>query len=157
MRCTEKDIDKVHKILGSEDIFKAINGYDPADDFKEHILKILGNEKCYILMPHVDCAFIFTPMNTVAYEGHSQVLLQSRGRAAFKACKEALEYMFTMTPCRKIIGFTPVCFPAAHAFNRYMGFRTEGLSQESFKRQDVLYDQTVFGMTKDQWFKRKGG
>lgn len=62
------------------------------------------------------------------YAAHDYFLPEGRGQWALKASRYMLSYMFDVMKARMIWAETPVENRACRMFNRWLGFKSEGLS-----------------------------
>ncbi len=157
MRMGAKDIDRVWRVLSHPSIYGVVSDEPLPDGYRNMIAALLANPYAYILSPDPDCVFPYMPRNEICYEVHSNVLPEARGKRGFKAGLASLEYMFSETPCMKVVGFTATCFVGAHLFNRHMGLIQEGLSKSSKMKDGVLYDEVIYGLTRKDWRRRHYG
>lgn len=97
-------------------------------------------------------AIRFEHRNTVAVEGHFGFQPRAWGLKAFTAAQAAHEWLFTATPYRKIIGFTPACNRLALRFCARLGYEAEGLIRGACETGDMV----VFGLTEADWRSRNG-
>lgn len=91
--------------------------------------------------------FLFSPQNFVCYEIHSMLLPASRGKGV--ACgKVAADWIFSNTPCSRVVASIPSFNKIAAAAAKRGGMKQFGINENSFLKNGVLYDQTLFGITK---------
>ena len=143
-------VERVNYILGHESVYPHI-----IDDFSDKTQRYnLGDifinlSGVYVLMPDECSLFIFTPLNGVLYHGHMQCLPEARGKEFLKSARLAIDYMFSKTPCLKIIGFTPTKNRGAILMALRVGFKKEGILTKSFLWGGELYDQVITGLSKE--------
>lgn len=101
--------------------------------------------------PDVAGVFLLHPHNTATYEVHTCLLPVIWGAQAKEAAQLCRAWMFTHTPCQKLITHVPAYNAVALRFARQCGFTVEGLNRKSFLRNGVLLDQHVLGLTKEEW------
>ena len=89
----------------------------------------------------------FMPVNNISWNPHICVLPEHRGKGT-EVMRLAVEWMFSNTPCAKVVAFPP-------AFNKPMvrvfekcGFRLEGISPKSFLWHGELHARFLMGMEK---------
>jgi hypothetical protein len=151
MRCAIKDLKKVSLILSDDSIYIPVNGEPCKNEDRENIAEdILNNKKIYVLMPDEFSVFIFFPHSEELYVGHSAILPGGRGKSGIKLCKAAVQWMFDNTECIKIFGLTPVYLKHVIIFNKLVGFEQEGLLTDSCIKDGILYDQILFGLSKQR-------
>ncbi len=116
MRCTIKDIDRVHRVLKHSSIYPNVadDGSPGVDDFT--IEPLLSNEGCYILMPNRDTVGMAIPLNSIMYDIHINILPESRGDKGYRAGMEFLGYLFERTPARKLIAYISTLYRNVYDF-----------------------------------------
>ena len=146
------DLGYIQSVLKHEGIYPHI-----VDDLSPRVEELDVScllERWYFLIPVIEAAriglFIFHPWNSVTYEVHSMILPEHRGKKAIVAGKEAVEYMFTQTPCRKIVTHVPAYNMPAYALARRVGLEVEGINRRSFLKNGRLYDQYILGICKEE-------
>lgn len=75
--------------------------------------------------------WIFVPLLAGAYELHTMMLPEGRGRAHLNGLREAFRYMFTQTDCVEILTKCPDDNGAARWASSHLGFR------ERFRRENA--------------------
>lgn len=117
-------------------------------------LAAIENQAIFFLIPinedneRIGC-FLYHPWNTVTYEMHSAIFPEYRGEQAFDAAVSAAMWMFTMTPCKKIVTLIPKTNYAARALAQKGGMLKEGIVTASYLKGGKLVDQYLYGMTKE--------
>lgn len=118
----------------------------PPEEFEPFVVEQLFNLIAY--EEKAAGAFMFVPVNLITYEMHLAMLPEFWGRGR-EALHLAIDWMFTHTPCRKIIGGVP-------AFNRLtvrlleaVGFEDEGICSKSFQKNGIIYDRLMLGISKE--------
>lgn len=91
---------------------------------------------------------IFTPHNSICYEGHSALLPSVWGHGP-EIGKLAMRWMFENSPCRRLIGNAPSFNPRVLAYAKRSGMQPFGVNQKSFLKDGILYDQVVLGASKE--------
>ena len=94
-----------------------------------------------------DGGFIFIKIEPNVYEVHTQFLKKARGLNVWVKTKEAAIYMFTYTPCLKIITQVYKSNSPALKLTRAMGFRVYKNTNEYF----------LFELTKESWSNKDKG
>jgi len=152
MRCTEKDEEKINYILGHESVYPWICDDGCSENIRYELGTLaLERREWIILSPNENTIFLFIPVNSVMYDVHTNILPNGRGKLAIKAAKQAMEWMFTGTSCLKLISWVPVFNKAAIKFSLMCGLKKEGNSAKSFFKDGNLYDQILFGITKEEF------
>lgn len=153
-RCTIKDLEYVNYVITHPSIYPFVSddGSPPVGSFDaSNTLKLEG---IYFMKPVIDNKeiglFFLHPWNTICYEVHTCILPEYRGKMAVRACKELKDYMFSNTPCMKIVTHIPVNNKPAQILATQAGMEKEGINSASFLKDGVVIDQLLFGI-------RKGG
>jgi hypothetical protein len=158
MRCTIDDIEKVERVLKADEIYPNItdDGSMPVEEFT--ICESLKCELNYYLMPNENMLVCMHPMNSITFDCHVNVLNAGRNETLMDESKKVLDYIFSKTPCQKMIAFIPVKYVNVMRYAMRIGMKIEGDSKESYLKDGVLYDQYLFGLTKkeyEQWQKQQ--
>lgn len=96
-------------------------------------------------------AWVFMPLYPGAYEVHTMVLPEGRGRPHIAAAREGLRYMFARTDCVEILTKCPDDNGPARWASSVLGFR------ERFHRDDAWapgVGVSFRALTADDWFVR---
>lgn len=91
---------------------------------------------------------MFTPQNSVCYEGHTALLPEVWGQGA-EIGAMAAAWLFENSPCQRLIGNAPMFNPRALQYARSAGMEPFGVNARSYLKGGVLYDQIVLGMSKE--------
>lgn len=154
-RCTVTDLHMVQDIFTHESVYPLISddGSLSPEAFREteNLKTVLESKSIYVLAPNRYSITIFFPCNSNTFELHTMVLPEGRGKMAIKGAADAFEWMFLNTKCLKIITYVPTFNRAAKVMARMVGFVIEGCNRKSFLKGGVLYDQTLLGITKEDW------
>ena len=137
MRCSMKDIFRVNKVVDDDSVHIPINGY-ACKDPGLMAYRLLKNTGIVVLMPNDGCVAIGTPHNEFIYHFHIGVLPEYRGKIAVSAFKEAAQWVFANTTCKKIVGLEPAIRKDAVRFIRLLGFEREGLLKNACPTGDVV-------------------
>lgn len=79
------------------------------------------------------------------YEVHTQFLPAGRGKAAIRAAREAMTYMFTQTACHALMTFCPLDNPAS-------AFLAKASGMTRFKTETELGVQgDTYTITRKEW------
>jgi hypothetical protein len=148
-RCTIDDIENVHRILKHPDIWDAIAD-DGASKEDFDMTPVLENENTYVLLPHEDILFLIFPVNAITWDIHINALKEARGEA-HRVSIEVLEYMFTQTPCQKIIAYIAEIFPTVIRHTIKCGLGQEGCLIGSYLKNGEIYNQHILGITKSEF------
>ncbi len=95
--------------------------------------------------------FMIVWQNTIMAEVHTCLLPEFWGKAGLECAKAGIEYMFTQTPCEKLITYVPSDNGQAERYSTRNGFMEEGNLTQAFVRNEKLLDMKLFGLTKDSW------
>lgn len=120
---------------------------DPIVPIHESIYYLIGHDERFSDGAVEDVAVgvvAFLPVNSICWNPHVAVLPEHRGRGT-ELVSEALRWMRSHTPCRKI-------FAAPPAYNAQMirvfekcGFHREGMSPKSFQFRGEIFDRVLMG------------
>ena len=152
-RCTIEDVEAVNRIMRHRDIYpQSIDDGCPQNPVDFDVEPILKNESVYFLGWRIDEAWaglwMFKPWNSTTYEIHTCVLPPFRGKAAIHAAKDAGDWMFENTQCRKVVTLVPEDNRAALLYALATGMEKEGLVTNSILKDGDLLDQTLLGIGK---------
>lgn len=148
MRLDINDFDRVYRVMSELWEYNADDG--TTTDIHAVVMGVLNNRDFYVLSPHEDMVFLLHPHNSYTYRGHVSILRESR-RISVSAGREVLEYMFTQTPCRKIIVFAPTSNPAAAYLAAEIGMAREGVVTQSWLKDGKMYDEIIYGIGVEKW------
>lgn len=95
--------------------------------------------------------FLSHPHNTATYESHTCLLPNAYGPRAVEAAHEYIKWMFRWTACQKLITNVPEYNKLALRFARKVGGVLEGVNRSSYLKNDILMDQYVLGITKEEF------
>lgn len=93
--------------------------------------------------------FFFYPMNTITFELHTAFLPGQRGRKVIEASRLAREYMWSQTPCRKVVTSVPVDNRRAYVMAKLCGMKQEGINRGSWLKNGQVIDQYTMGICKE--------
>jgi len=95
-----------------------------------------------------DCGvFMLHPHNSICYEVHT--MLPHAGKKAIDCAKAGMEWMFKNTACERIITNVPEYNRVALIFAKKAGMEVIGINKKSFKKNGVLHNQTLLGLSKE--------
>lgn len=92
--------------------------------------------------------FLLVQMNSVTWQFHTALTNTLRGPVAKAAVEGMFDLMFRHTPARKLVTFVPAFNRRAAMFAVTCGMTREGLLTSSFSKNNRLWDQAVFGITR---------
>jgi len=148
-----EDIEFVEMVMNHSKIHKFIT-----DDFTENIrlkldniLRYQGQAFIYIIPMEEEKMgfFLINQWNSICYEWHSAILPPFRGKKSVEAGKVAIGWVWENIPALKLVTHVPFYNRKAYAFARSLGGELEGINRRSFMKNGVLYDQYLFGLTKE--------
>jgi RimJ/RimL family protein N-acetyltransferase len=102
-------------------------------------------------MPNENAVIFLEPINSICYLVHVNFLKIARGKEAIQAGKDTLEYIFSETPCQKLIAWIAPMHDNVISFTIGMGFKLEGINKASFLKNGQLHDQHLYGLTKKEY------
>lgn len=125
------------------------DGCPPADEFSAPV-----SENIIYLAVHEESAFLgifmFHPQNFACYEVHTCLLPAAWGAKAVESTAAAAKWMFENTPCRRIVTNIPAYNTLAMRLARRSGMEQYGVNPKSFLKNNVLHDQAMLGLNKEQ-------
>jgi RimJ/RimL family protein N-acetyltransferase len=99
-----------------------------------------GNELLGLWMLH--------PQNGICWEIHTALLPDAWGDKGHRAAKVALEWIWTHTPCRRIVTNVPEDNRLAFRFALAAGMTAYGVNRASFQKNGRLLDQACLGISR---------
>jgi len=143
------DVSVIKDIVTRPEIWATVaeDGQDPAE-FEPDM-----EQNCWLLMTDdtVIGLYQLKVMNGVTIELHPMVLPEFRSLYAKVSCKEALRWIVENAAwCYKVTASIPVIYKHVQFFAKGMGFRQEGVNRSSYLKGEVLLDQILFGITRDE-------
>lgn len=152
-RCDIKDLESIDDIMKHPKVYKTIVDDSCPERENFSIEAALKKKEVYVLKALVNnvlCGtFLFHPWNYATYEIHICILPEYWGKKVVELSKEAVQWMFSNTRCRKVVAFIPVFHRLAVTLAKKTGFKIEGVSEKSFQKEGVLYNQTLMGICKE--------
>ena len=95
--------------------------------------------------------FLVHPRGAACSEMHTCLLPKCWGKRAACAAQLLAHWVFTNTPCQKLITSVPAYNRVALHFALAGGGREEGINRASFLRNGEMIDQIMLGMTKQEF------
>lgn len=89
----------------------------------------------------------FSQLSSVTIDVHMVIHPDFWGKSV-ELMREAGVFMFTKTPCLKIVTMTPAFNRLAGRVAKKLGMKKEGLLKDSFLKGWKLHDQIIYGITK---------
>jgi RimJ/RimL family protein N-acetyltransferase len=88
----------------------------------------------------------FMPVNAITWNPHIAILpMRQNSGLGTQAMLEAQSWMFSNTPCRKLVAHPPVFKGSMIRVFEKCGFRIEGMSRASFSWNGSVYDRLLMG------------
>ena len=145
------DMGLIREIMTSSEVYPYITDdgsplkedFDPIDNDSIYYLLVMGEGLLYGL-------YMLHPHNSVTYEIHTCLLRTCRGKKADKAAKEVLKWIFSYTPCLKVVTHVPESNKPALKYAQRAGLIIEGVNRESFLKGGKLYNQVLLGITREE-------
>lgn len=100
---------------------------------------------------------LFVQHEPGVYEVHTQFVPEVRGRAALKATREAVHWMFTRTDCMEILTKVPQGNVAAEALTRALGGVLDFERKDAWQTPLGLRSVKYYGLRYADWVKSAGG
>lgn len=92
--------------------------------------------------------FMGEKKNHISYEVHTMLLPSARGKA-ISIAKGALAWVFNNTNCLRVTTTVPSYNATAIRLSKRSGMKYIGNNEKSFMKDGVLYDQLLFGISKE--------
>lgn len=118
---------------------------------------ILDDPRIVALMPHKNAMFLFIAMNHILFEVHVAIIEGDTRKNFINYGRKVLGYMFENTSCQKVVANIPIYNRATAFYAGNIGFDRQGVLTESFLKDGVLHDQTVFGLKKKDFLNHNRG
>lgn len=137
--------------MASDDVYPHISddGSPRAEDFRpiadSRIIYLCVREES---SSEVLGVFIFVPQNYVTLEVHTCLLRSLWGRSR-DAARQAAQWIFAHTQCARIVTTVPADNRLARRLALASGMTQFGMNPRSFSKRGVLYDQYLFGLSKE--------
>ena len=94
--------------------------------------------------------YLVHPHNFITYEIHTCLLPEARGAKARQAGALVLDWIFTNTPCLKVITQVPESNPLALRYAKRCGLVVEGNNRQSYIKNGNILDMIQLGITKKE-------
>jgi RimJ/RimL family protein N-acetyltransferase len=144
----EPDLELVRRVLTHPRIYRQISddGSPPPEEFQPsdhpavtYLMAYQGEELLglYVLVPH----------NSVCWEIHVAMLPTAWGRAR-AATRALFAWLWTHTPCRRLVASIPESNRLALALALDTGMRIFGFNEKSFLRGGRLEGQIMLGLSR---------
>lgn len=153
-RATKDDVEFIKMVYTEKDILPLISD-DGNSEIKDIELEaVIMASPIYTLIPSLDGirigVFLLHPWNFITYELHTVILPAYRGEFAVEAARLMGKFMFTETPCRKMVTHVPKSNYPAKVLAKKCGMILEGINRYSYLKNGQLHDQYLFGITKEE-------
>ena len=142
------DVNAIRSIMLHEDIFSDIiddtyNGVSYVPDVEKEIFLgvILDNTLIGVYRLHW--------VTGVTLEGHAHILKKYRKEYSKKSAFLAMSWILkNIKLCEKIDAYVPKCSSNIINFLTLCGFLREGISMKSYKKNNILHDRILLGITR---------
>jgi RimJ/RimL family protein N-acetyltransferase len=84
------------------------------------------------------------------WEVHIALLPAAWGARAKRAWREMLAWLWTHTPCRRLIANVPGYNRVALRYAERVGLRRFAVNERSYMRDGALHDQILFGLSRPE-------
>ena len=145
------DMELVRTIMTHPEIYPWISddGCPPAEEFQPQEHSAIWYVQAMDASETLGI-FVLSPQGVACWEFHTVLLPSAWGKCAVAAMKAMFEWVWTNTPCRRLITNVPVNNRRARWIARAVGLTQFGLNPGSFLKDNVLYDQMLFGLSKPE-------
>jgi RimJ/RimL family protein N-acetyltransferase len=92
--------------------------------------------------------WMLVPQNAVCWEIHTVLLPNAWGDRAHRAAQAVLEWIWTHTPCRRIVTNVPAENRLAYHFALSAGLEQYGVNDRSFLKHGRLQNQICLGISR---------
>lgn len=92
--------------------------------------------------------WMLVPHSVVCYEIHTALLPCVRGREALEASRLFAEWLWSSTPCQRLITNVPGYNRPAVFFSKMAGMKRFGVNEKAFMKNGKLHDLIMFGISK---------
>ena len=148
--CRTFDIELIKSIVTRDDVWATV-----AEDGQvksEYMPDV--NDECWLLMTDENTAiglYNIHAHNAVTIEIHAHVLPEHRKQHSKETGRAALEWIYFNSPeYKKVIAQIPFIYKNVKNFTCGFGFKEEGVNRLSYLKNDVIVDQWLLGITRDE-------
>ena len=142
------NLDQINKVILHPEIFKVVAEYNQTpEDFKTDV-----NSDAWVLVKVKDeiiGVYVLHPHNSTTSEIHAHILPEFRKDYALESGSKILEW-FLDTEYQKLIAQVPDIYPNVKNFCIANGFIVEGVNRKSYKKNGVVMDLTLLGITRNE-------
>ena len=156
MRKTIKDISFVTDIIADESVFWTAKD-DGVTDPYSFVRGSLHNDSHIWLSPRPDTLLLFKGINLIMAEMHIAIKAGPARRDSRTSCIDACRWMFSNTPCEKVITYIAESNPLAVSLACECGMIREGYLTEAMKINGINEGLLILGATKSRFNELHGG
>ena len=146
--CRTFDMAAISRIMKSPEVYEhisddgspSVDDYQPIDDERVIYIGIEHDEE-------IQGVFMCVPQNSVTLEVHTCMTKPLFGRSV-ECASRAIEWVWQNTGFQRIVTNVPTYNKLAAKLSVRAGMKKYGLNPHSFLKHGVLYDQTLFGISK---------
>ena len=148
LRCY--DPEKIKEIFTHPDIWETIaeDGQSP-DDFEPDV-----NADCYMMCIARKLVgfYVLRPINSVTLDIHAQILPEYRRAYSVDSAQAILEWFNTECPDKyqKLVCDIPEIYPNVRDFCLKVGFKHEGFSVKSYRKNGKIVGRWLLGYVRQQ-------
>lgn len=156
IHCDQRHTKDIDWLIRYPEIYRTCfdDGCGPANEFTSATL--LNNNFWRVLgiweKNKFVSVFIFQPWNLITFQVHVAVLPEYRGNRAFEYSIQVIGWIFSHTPCKKIVALIPENNIRAYALAKICSFDQEGLIKESFQVNGIRKNETLMGLTEGAFY-----
>ncbi len=147
-RCSMGDLEFVNRVINNPKIRPYVSDDGVVGPMDASFM--LTGDKYFVFRYGYYGLIIFGPFNFITKQFHIFILPEYQGGKfpyQYRCGIDAINWMFSNTDCKKIVGLTIHDFKSLHK----TGLHREGLLTKSHMKDGKLYDLYIFGASKDTW------
>lgn len=99
---------------------------------------------------HLLGVWVLNPENSVCWDVHTCLLPSAWGPIARQAVKEAMDWVWEHTQCRRVVTKVPYFNRVALRFAKLAGMVEYGVNPLSYLKHGVLHDQVLLGISRPE-------
>lgn len=147
------DVETIRSILTHSRIYPKISddSSPPASDYKpvppDLVWYVLARDVFWDGNADTLGLWMFVPQNGVCWEVHTALLPCAWGEPGLEAARALPDWIWTHTPCRRIVTNVPGNNRLALHFALHAGMHVYGINESSYQKDGRLWDQVCLGIS----------